>query len=76
MWWVASTYVVARCPTTPDPSRGMVYPVNEHGQIFYVTKLNNALAGDLVFEILVGVFAVSAVILVAFNPFADSSGQK
>jgi hypothetical protein len=76
MWWVASTYVVARCPTTPDPSRGMVHPISEHGQIFYVTTLDNALAGDLVFEIFAGFFVVSAVILVAFNPFAESSGQK
>jgi hypothetical protein len=76
MWWVASSYVVASCPTTPDPSRGMVHPVNEHGRIFYVTTLESALASDLVFEFFAGFFVVSAVILIVFNPFAESSGQK
>jgi hypothetical protein len=76
MWLVASTYVVASCPTTPDPSRGMVHPVNEHGRIFYVTTLDSALASDLVFEFFVGFFAVSAFVLVAFKPFADLSSQN
>jgi len=54
----------------------MVHPVNEHGQIFYVTTLDNALAGDLVFAIFAGFFAVSAFVLVAFKPFAELSSQN
>ncbi len=66
-------YIISHRPSQPIPSEAMIYPLNEHGRMFYVTQLDKILAGDLMFCAAFGLFVVAALILAFFKPFADPS---
>jgi hypothetical protein len=53
-----------------------IYPLNEHGRIFFVTRLDTILAGDLMFVASFLLFIISVLILAVFKPFSNSNGQK
>jgi hypothetical protein len=54
----------------------MIYPLNEHGRTFFVTRLDTILAGNLMFISFFLLFVISAMILVVFKPFTDSNGRE
>jgi hypothetical protein len=67
-------YWLSYGPTLPRPETGQIYPLNNHGHIFYVTQAQSVLQDCLMYAFLV--FAFGGAILngywkVIHNPYND-----
>lgn len=60
-WFFLWKYFDAHKPDTPEPSKGMIYPLNTHGSIVYITQnehyaLYGLIVAAIAFFLLVVVF--------------------
>jgi len=65
-------YLFSHSPSTPNPENGEIYPLSNHGYIFYVTRLQNVLQDALIY-----VFGVLMFFIVVLRIYWEvSSPQK